>query len=287
MIRVDKPSYIDFSHGEIINDCTNNMRLGPRLNNILASKTTIENESENYDKLATEGELSLICEHVRVSGGATKDDMVWLYDTKFVQDGGRKYYDKIMLLPKNGICPMCGKRTVSTLDHYLPKTKYPTYAVTAFNLLPSCFECNNAKKTKAIASREDETIHPYYDDFNDETWIKAIIIEEFPIGFNFAVYKPDPWTDEKFRRAKNHFDTFKLNKLYSSHAADNFSPYKIQLKRLYNRGGEEAIKEDLEDRIVSHKEIRLNSWEAAMYTALLNNIWFFETYMPTEVGWLE
>jgi hypothetical protein len=283
MIRVNKPDYTDYKQGEVVDACTENMRPGTRLSNIKASKSTIEHESLEYDELATHGKLSSISTHELVSGGATKDDMVWLYDTKFVQDGGRKFYDKIMLLPKNGICPMCGKRTVSTLDHYLPKTKYPTYAVTAFNLLPSCSDCNKAKQTKIITSREEETIHPYYDDFNDEVWIKANIIEEFPIGFNFNVYKPASWTDEKFKRAVNHFDTFHLNALYSSHAADRFAPYKIQLKRLYSRGGEKAIKEDIEDRSESNKEIRLNSWEAAMYTALLSSSWFFETYIPTEI----
>ncbi|EQB87921.1 hypothetical protein J2Z44_001298 [Clostridium punense] len=284
MIKVNKPNFIEYKQCQIIEACTYNMRNGVRLNNILSSKNSIVQASLNYDQLANQGKLSTISTHNSVSGGATKDDMVWLYDAKFVQDGGRKYYNKIMLLPTNGICPMCGKRTVSTLDHYLPKTKYPTYAVTAFNLLASCSECNKVKLTKTIASREEETIHPYYDDFNDEVWLKAVIIEEFPIGFIFTVYKPDTWIDEKFKRAKNHFATFRLSSLYSAHAADIFSSYKIQLKRLYRRRGIEAIREDLEDRMVSNREVRLNSWEAAVYAALLNSSWFFDTYIPAEMS---
>ena len=280
MIKVNKP---DYEQDKIVNDCTSNMRSGNRLNNILASKCTIKQKSLNYDELAIDGDLSSISIHEFVSGGAAKEDMVWLYDSKFVKDGGRKYYDKIMLLPKNGICPLCGKRTVSTLDHYLPKTQYPTYAVTPFNLVAACSDCNKAKSDKIIKSREEETIHPYYDDFNDAIWIKANLIEEFPIGFNFAVYKPDLWTDEKFKRAQNHFNTFHLNVLYSSHASEIFAPYKIQLKRLYARKGDIALKEDLEDRMESNKEIRLNSWEAALYKALLNSKWFFETYIPAEI----
>lgn len=280
MIKVNKP---DYEQGKIVNACTSNMRAGTRLNNILYSKNTIEKESLNFDELAIRGDLSSISTHEFVSGGATKEDMVWIYDNKFVKAGGREYYDKIMVLPKNGICPLCGKRTVSTLDHYLPKTQYPTYAVTPFNLVAACSDCNRAKNDKVITSREDETIHPYYDDFDDEVWIKTNLIEEFPIGFNFMVYKPDSWTEEKFKRAKNHFKIFKLNRLYSAHASEIFAPYKIQLKRLYGRRGDIAIKEDLEDRIESNKEIRLNSWEASMYTVLLNSKWFFETYIPAEI----
>lgn len=279
MIKVDKP---DFKQDKIIDDCTYNMEMGTRLDHILSSKNVIEQKSMEYDKLASQGKLSSICKHVLVNGGATKDEMVWLYDKKFVQDGGRKYYDKIKLLPPNGICPLCGQRKLSTLDHYLPKTKYPTYSITPFNLVASCYDCNKVKKSKVIELREDETIHPYYDDFNDEVWIKATIIEEFPIGFEFKVFKPDSWNDEKIKRAENHFSTFRLNELYSCHASEIFAPYKIQLKKLFNRRGEEAVQEDLKDRIESYREIRLNSWEAAVYSALLNCEWFFKIYLPSE-----
>ena len=280
MIKVKKP---DFDLKEIVNACIYNIRAGNRLNNLLASKSTIIRESENYDELAIKEGLSLIGIHETITGGATKEDMVWLYDAKFVKDGGRDYYDKILLLPQNGICPLCGKRKVATLDHYLPKTKYPVYAVTPFNLVAACSDCNKAKSVDIINSRDDETIHPYYDDFDDEVWIKANIIEEFPLGFTFMVNKPESWDDIKFQRAKKHFDTFNLNSLYKSHAADIFAPYKVQLKRLYMRRGDIAIKEDLVDRVESYKEIRLNSLEVAMYTALLGSRWFFETYIPSEM----
>ncbi len=56
--------------------------------------------------------------------------MVWLYDKKFVRDGGRIFYNKIMKIPPFSRCPFCGVRRVSTLDHYLAKTEYPTFAIT-------------------------------------------------------------------------------------------------------------------------------------------------------------
>lgn len=279
MIKVNKPEY---NQKEIIDDCTSNMQAGTRLNNIIASESIIIQSSLEYDELATRGNLTTINTHELIEGGASKTDMVWLYDKKFVGDGGRKHYDKIMLLPKNGICPLCGKRTVSTLDHYLPKTQFPTYAVTPYNLIATCADCNKVKSDNVIILRENETIHPYYDDFNDEVWIKGELIEEFPIGFNFTVYKPKTWSDEKFKRAENHFKTFRLNALYSAHASEMFAPYKVQIMRLYNRRGIEVIKEDLEDKIESYRSIRLNTWEAAMFTALLNSEWFFGTYLHGE-----
>lgn len=280
MIKVEKPNY---SQEAILNECISNMRSGDRLQNINGSKSEIKAKSLIYDNLASSGGLASIQTHEVVPGGATKADMVWLYDNKFVKSGGRKYYDKIMLLPKHGICPLCGKRVVSTLDHHLPKTEYPTYAITPTNLIAACADCNKVKSNNIIESREKETIHPYYDDFNDNVWIKARIIEEIPIGFNFFVSKPENWTEEKFKRAKNHFKVFKLNHLYAAHASDAFVPYKSMLKKRYVRGGVGAIKGDLQDQIEVFREARLNSWEAAMYEAILDSEWFFNTYLLTEI----
>lgn len=280
MIKVEKPSY---SQETILNECISNIRDGERLQNINGSKSEIKNKSLIYDELASGGKLASIPTHEVVPGGATKADMVWLYDNKFVKSGGRKYYDKIMLLPKHGICPLCGKRVVSTLDHHLPKTEYPTYAITPTNLIAACADCNKAKSNNIIESRDKETIHPYYDDFNDRVWIRARIIEGIPIGFNFFVDKPENWTEEKFERAKNHFKVFRLNHLYSAHASDAFVPYRSMLKRRYSRGGVEGIKEDLRDQIEVFREARLNSWEAAMYEAILNSEWFFNTYLLTQI----
>lgn len=280
MIKVKKPYY---KQKEILNECLSNMRNGSRKSRILSSKSKIREESIKYDEIANDGLLSSICKHDIIDGGATKEDMVWLYTNKFVGDKGRKYYDDLMLLPQNGVCPLCGRRNVSTLDHYLPKIQYPVYAITPFNLVATCYDCNKLKSDKVITSREEEAIHPYYDDFDDEIWIKARLIEEFPIGFIFYVDRPGGWDEIKYKRAKNHFNTLYLNKLYSANAASEFTSYKVMIKRFNKYGGEKAIKEDLEARIYSKRHVWLNSWEAAMYTALLNNEWFFKVYLPSEI----
>lgn len=280
MIKVKKPYY---KHKEILNDCLSNMNQGDRKSRIISSQSAIREESIKYDEIAKDGELSSIIKQNVISGGATKDDMVWLYTHKFVGGKGRKYYDKLMLLPKNGICPLCGRRTVSTLDHYLPKTQYPIFAITPFNLVATCYDCNKSKSDKLVTTREEEGIHPYYDNFDDDIWIKANLIESFPIGFTFYVDKPDSWDDVKYKRAKNHFNTLYLNRLYSSNAASEFTSYRYMIKILNKNGGEELIKKDLEAKIDSKRHVWLNSWEAAMYTALMNSEWFFKVYIPSVI----
>ena len=60
---------------------------------------------------------------------------------------------KIKSIPKYNKCPFCGVGRVSTLDHYLPKTKYPTYAVTPVNLVACCAECNKKRKNRRLVKR--------------------------------------------------------------------------------------------------------------------------------------
>lgn len=280
MIRKLKKPY--FSQRKIINDCCCNIRDTIKKNNLLGSKKTIIHESMSYNFHAELEFLSKILPHTSVAGGASKDEMVWLYDKKFVQDQGRKYYTKLMAIPPNSICPYCGQRTVSTLDHYLPKTQYPVFAVTPFNLVASCSECNTIKKVTIINKREDEVIHPYYDNFDDSVWIKAIVIEKFPISFNFTTQRPTIWTDEKYSRIIKHFETFELNSLYSPNADSRFNNDFKSIKDDYIMGDSDYVKQSFKRKISSCQNIWLNSWEAAMYEALLDNDWFYDTYLPSK-----
>ena len=182
MIKLEKP---DIEMQSIFEDCMSNITVQEILVHINASRPTILLKSMEYDGLAENGQLATLEPHRIISGGATKEDMVWLYDNKFVADGGRKYYDKIKAIPKFGKCPFCGVGIVSTLDHYLPKTKYPTYAVTPVNLIACCADCNKNKKSDVVDLRERELIHPYYDDFDDEIWLKAKVWFDDEISFVF------------------------------------------------------------------------------------------------------
>lgn len=45
----------------------------------------------------------------------------------------------------NDTCPLCECDSVSTMDHYLPKEKYPLFVVHPRNLIPCCNSCNQHK----------------------------------------------------------------------------------------------------------------------------------------------
>lgn len=252
MIKIGKPETI--KQDVLIDDLTSNMHTGAWKNNILSSKDFIVRQSKQYDSRALEWELYKFSTHDSLEGGATKEDMKKLYEQKFVKKGqpGRKYYDKLLLKAPNRKCPYCGQREVATVDHYLPKAHYPVFAVTPENLVPSCRDCNTTKLDAKFEEHAQETLHPYYDDFTEDIWIKAKMILEDSVFFVFYAEGPEIWDEEKKQRAKAHFEAFDLDKgLYRSMAIDCFPYYESKINRAYKRGGKDyaiqLLKEDIED----------------------------------------
>lgn len=63
------------------------------------------------------------------------------------------------------VCPMCGGFHPTTLDHYLPKTDYPVWAIFSKNLVPAC-GCNMVRGdvVKSAHTHSVRVLHPYFDD---------------------------------------------------------------------------------------------------------------------------
>jgi hypothetical protein len=79
------------------------------------------------------------------------------------------------------ICPACGELgRPNTLDHYLPKGKYPHFCVTPVNLFPMCDACQMAKLEKTGTADEPRFfLHPYFDVFIAEQVISVEIQPPF------------------------------------------------------------------------------------------------------------
>lgn len=281
MIKLKKP---ELNQSEIYDDCINSIRSYERKARLENSKDEVISKSYEYDLLAQSGNLCEISEHVDGEGNVNKDDMVFVYDKKLSKKGqlARRYYDEIMLSAPYGRCPLCGQRQVKTLDHYLPKSKFPTYSITPYNLIPACSDCNKDKTDDIAYLRSKETIHPYYDDFNDEVWIKAKLVEEIPISFEFYTKKPKKWDNIKYSRAKTHFEKFGLNKLYKPYASEMFIGVFSRLKRLYDKTDEQETKDEVIESIRDEQKHGLNSWQSVMYSSIYESDWFWSTYIRSD-----
>lgn len=255
----------------------NNEDLVKRLSSI---SQEIVDASDIFEQKVKSKELHTLEPHDGISGIVTTQEMKNIYNDKLAKKGqpGRDIYDRILNAPKHKKCPLCGIGIVTTLDHHLPKAKYPSLAITPVNLIPSCADCNKTKTAVRPYKAEEETIHPYYDDIETDLWLKAEVINQKPLGFKYYVNKPDNWDDLKFKRVKNHFNTFKLGPLYSIFAAEEFSLRELTLNKIFEKSGSLGLKLQLEDYAESSERVHLNSWQSAMFHALEKSDWYTHEY---------
>jgi hypothetical protein len=224
----------------------------------------INSESVDYDQKAYSKNLYTFSIHTFVQGNISKDHMVKLYKKMVGHPRGRKVYDKLMSLAPLSRCPFCGIGMVTTLDHYLPEAKFPTFSVLPYNLVASCKDCNTGKLASYATTQNTQTLHPYYDDFTSEQWLYARVLQ--PLKIEFYVNPPVTWSQVDKDRVQEHFKNYKLSTRFSVEASNVLATLSHKFTQYSSSSTD--IKNELEKEYKTHKDLHLNSWETAMYQAL-------------------
>lgn len=111
-------------------------------------------------------------------------------------------------------CPYCNRAYTFTVrakgttrpefDHFLPKSKFPYFALSFYNLVPSCLVCNHLKGDKII------NIHPYEKEFGNDYKFQLDPLE-IMIENEVSEVKIKPDQNNK------NIGVFMLNELYKNH----------------------------------------------------------------------
>ncbi|MCA0906265.1 HNH endonuclease [Ruegeria marisrubri] len=235
----------------------------------------IESAGDRYVEHANAQTLNEI-ESANEVEGVSALEMTKTYNSRMVgaNSPGRPIYDSLLASPSEGRCPFCGHRVVSTLDHVLPKTLYPAFAVAPMNLVPCCSDCNKRKLDDDPATPIDVYIHPYFDNVEDGIWLKAQTIESSPAATEFYVDPCGHWDVPLGERLIRHFDRLALGKLYALEAANELSGIRYQLGLVYDVGGVNAVRTFLREIAVSCEAAKPNWWRSASYRAWEDSDWF-------------
>ncbi|MEZ3416206.1 HNH endonuclease [Pantoea dispersa] len=234
----------------------------------------LEAMTNSYIEKALLGELYQLPHQGRIRDESiivrelTKGHMTKLYSYYMVgKDAGRYIYDLILTTAKN-VCPYCGGiGFATTLDHYLPKSIFPQFAVSPENLIPACKDCNVEKKDTVVQNYHEQPFHPFYDDeFDVVEWIDAEIISISPLVLNFFANPPELWSPEFRARALNHFEKFKLAIRYSVMAADEIEIIKHLRRNVLRDVPDELFRNYLLD--VSTSMGFVNGYKAVLYRRL-------------------
>lgn len=257
-------------------DCLGGVGSAELRNRLVNCQPLIIDAETEFDNKITKGEIHTIVRETVINGNVSSSELKNVYTAQMVQNPrGRVYYDELIQAAPSGLCPLCAHRDATTLDHYLPKSKYPRLSVVPINLIPACKDCNTGKLSDYPTTPEEETLHPYYDDIDNVTWLKARVNRTNPVSLTFYVERPVSWDDLLFARVESHFDSFHLKNLYAVQAARRLSGLKKNLNDIFSSGaGSNGIVRYLLNEANSNAAVSLNSWETSMYRGLQNDAWF-------------
>jgi hypothetical protein len=216
--------------------------------------------------------------------GWDENELRSMYDKlRRKESAGRKYYEKLREVAVNGKCQICMYGSVESLDHYLPKESYPSLAISAHNLIPSCISCNGKKSTHKPKSLQDQTIHFKFDSYFKSNWLEAYYnhnlrrITFFP---NKSMYSEGS-VDQK--RIMEHLRVHELYELYEVLALKEIREIVVRASK-----NDLSLKETVElerDLVLENEKyspgsiFTLNQWRLATFEALLKSEYFLRDGM--------
>ena len=264
---------------EIYAECVNSFRDNMKREKLIRCQPLVQTDSQNYENL-----IPMHIEDFQTSSlpaNVTADDLVNVYKQKFAKEKtpGREYYNQLLASTQCGICPICGSSLATTLDHYLPKSKFPTLAVTPSNLIPCCSDCNKNKGSNTDTHSGGLPLHIYFDDprLTKEIWLYADVSEAYVISF--YVQCPLDWEHDLQSRVRKHFSLYGLEKTYCKLAGNELVNLAYCLNTLLVDCGEEELKIQISLLRKSFENTDLNSWKSALFRCLERNIAWLSSHL--------
>lgn len=227
----------------------------------------IDNAAKEYKRLAKK---SLLHSMKNRNCGISTKRLKRLYEYRMVnkKQPGRAVYDKIILSAPNRFCPFCAQRRVSSVDHFLCKSKFPELATIPNNLVPSCSDCNKTKDAYHPSKRAEQLLHPYFDNVKVRWLLAKIVKLNGKALLVFSVAKNTALSRVLVKRIENHFQIFELAELYSIHATGELRDIEHEHEIVRSHGGSKAAKEHLLAQAKSRERTNPNSWKTAAYFAM-------------------
>lgn len=198
----------------------------------------------------------------------TKDEA----EKRYKKLRGSKFGKKILEKNENAVCSYCLHSRADELDHYLIKSKYPSYYIVYNNLIPACSQCNKKKGMKLP---------------KDEIWFIQPNFEKIPESFFLNVYfdsdyraifeMPPIYTNDKnyllMKKMEYTFNHLLILKEYSRLAHQELS---IIVRMHLNNNSKNKLSNFLQERCKAFCQAPNKLWERSLYNFLRQNKDFIE-----------
>ena len=138
-----------------------------------------------------------------------------------------------------------GKGVISTsMDHFFDKSNFPLFALSFYNLIPSCTNCNSTLKgTKKFSLAE--FVHPYLNGFDDNATFsyKALDTDAaYGNSDNLRIYLKPKKGSSIERQIRNNIKLFELDEIYCQHS--DYVQELIKKKEISNERYLEILRHD-------------------------------------------
>lgn len=233
---------------------------------------TLTQREAEYQRHAKNGDIHLIKRENELKP-ITRHNFKQLYNKMTSKKHRKQVYNKIKTAA-GGVCPFCKANQSNSIDHILPQSKYAIFSVSSCNLVFCCKDCNNKKGSNHPKTQSDSFFHPYFEDVNSQQWLFAKVEGEFlpPV---FYVKPVKGWAKKLNRRISHQFEVLRLNDTYQNAAFNELKSRREDFSQ-FNAYRPHIIRASLNNTIwkLSQSPGKLNSWETALYQALLKSEWF-------------
>lgn len=186
------------------------------------------------------GDLSCLKDIANELGDISNGKIINIYRNSFLNNQLSKKWAKMIGVTT---CPYCNRNYTTTIDdigirpdydHFLPKSKYPYFCVSMYNLIPCCKSCNWLKKD--FDTMDKPFIYPFNDAYEDKITfdvdfsgnITDLIDDSKQLSVNF-VFHCDKSFKDKFDNTNNVLQIEKLYKTHNDYARDI-----VTLSLIYN-----------------------------------------------------
>ena len=170
------------------------------------------------------------------------------------------------------VCPYCNRNFInvteeantSQLDHFFPKNEYPLFALCFYNLIPSCYGCNNKKSTsKFYISPYDESITDV-DELLMFSW-KPKLADFINNSANIDIIVKDDISEEKLKQLESKDELSVRQKLLKD-------KYVIDTRNLYK------LHTDVVQELLWKQEVYSNSYKIKLEEILATSDKKFSKY---------
>ena len=155
-------------------------------------------------------------------------------------------------------CPSCNQEingptkvlNTAQLDHFFPKDSYPLFAVSFYNLIPSCYSCNHVKSNRDLEYSPYDTSFPF-DDVKFTYIPKSVDKIEIKINSDDSAFK-------------NGIRILGIEELYQSHVDVVYEL--IWKKEVYTDSYREGLSEILNQTNLELSKAEVNRFITGHYT---------------------